>query len=277
MREYTEPTPIDLQAFSTGRILKESWEICTKYFGALVMPMFLMLVPGVLIVMFIPGKPGESLDNLVSGILLPIAVMGLNRSILMLKSEGLTPTLGQTFSAGSDYWWRGIKINIVTGLYGFVLGISIVLMIIPGALVVDTEALWGGILLAAGIVGSIWTLVWFCAHACLAMPAMADGRTSAFKSFEAGWELAKRNQSSTRPLFLAIAGISIGVLLILIGTAGLAIGLEICTEEVAIGLMMIPLFLSYTFGIAYFYIAVNLAYQALKPAPTEENQLPGAN
>ena len=46
MREYTEPTPIDLQAFSTGRILKESWEISTKYFGALVMPMFILMIPG---------------------------------------------------------------------------------------------------------------------------------------------------------------------------------------------------------------------------------------
>lgn len=277
MREYTEPTPIDLQAFSTGRVLKESWEISTKYFGALVMPLFLLMLPGFIIVMIVPGKPGESLNNLISAILCPIAVMGLNRAVLRLKTEGVIPSFSQTFTAGNEYWWRGFKINFVTGIYGIGIGIAIIVMILPGALLASKEALIGGILLTAGAIGCIWILIWFCTRACLAIPAMADNRTSASKAFDAGWDLAKKNADSTRRLVLAIAGISLGLLITFVGAVALAAFTGICSAEIAIGLLAIPALFLYIFCLAYFYVAMNLAYLALKPAPAEEPmQVPAA-
>jgi ABC-type transport system involved in cytochrome c biogenesis permease component len=75
MREYTEPTPVDLQSFSTGRILKESWEISTKYFGALVMPMVVLMIPGMIIAAAIDGKPGEAiLTFIVSVVMLAVLI-----------------------------------------------------------------------------------------------------------------------------------------------------------------------------------------------------------
>jgi hypothetical protein len=266
MREYTEPTPIDLQAFSTGRVLKESWEISTKYFGALVMPMFIVMLPVVGVSFLVPGKGGEAMNNFLSVFLTPFAVMGLHRSMLLLKAQGLTPRFGQTFAHGSDYWWRGIKIGIVSGLYCIPLILVIVVLIMPGAILIEKMEALGGFLLVLGVGLSLTLLAWFCGRACLVYAAMADDRTSSTKAFDAGWQITKGKLRHTLSLGFSILGIGLLTVLALVIVGAAAVGLELCRTEVAVGLLAIPAVLAYIFVLTYAHVATNLAYQALKPA-----------
>ena len=276
MREYTEPTPIDLQAFSTGRILKESWEICTKYFGALVMPMFILMIPGVIAAMIIDGKLGESIGNFVGGILMPIASMGINRSLIMLKREGTTPTLGTTFDHGCDYWWRGIRIGIVSGFYFLLLILVIIALILPGALLLSQSGIAGGFLLTLGVVASIWLSIWFVTRASLAIPSMADSSLDAFPAFAAGWKIAKENVAHTRTVVLALGGLGFAAFLFVIIVIAITSAVFVApgdgSGEAALGLLLFPALVLYAAGLTFAYVAINLTYQALKPAPTEETQ-----
>jgi membrane-anchored glycerophosphoryl diester phosphodiesterase (GDPDase) len=271
MREYTEPTPIDVQSFSAGRILKESWEISTRYFGALVMPMFLLMIPGVVIEVAAESKLIETLGNLVSGLLMPIASMGILRSVIMLKREGHGPVMGSTFDQGCAYWWSGIRIGIVTGLYFITLCFAIVALILPGSLLMRSSEFAGGLLLTVGILASIWLAIWFASRACLALPAMADSPESAFKSFDAGWKICKQNIQHTRKLFLFI--ILIGVLFAVVAGCVLIVPFAIANAggEGATGILaaifILPGLLLHAGWLSFFYVAFCLCYLNLKPAP----------
>jgi Membrane domain of glycerophosphoryl diester phosphodiesterase len=271
MHEYTENTPPELQSFSAGRILKESWEICTKYFGALVMPTLLITTPCLAVAFLVDGKAGESLTRVLNGILGPIATMGVHRAILRLKNGGITPSFNGTFKEGNDYWWRGFKINFVTGLFSIpIIGIAVVL-IFPGLMIwTKTKDAGAGLLLWIGILACVALITWFCSRACLVFPAMADGRTSASKAFSDGWKLTKGKTWSMVRFVLAITGMAIALMVGFILLGGIAVATELCTEDAAAALLMIPAFMTLVFGITYVNTATNLAYQSLKPMTSDE-------
>jgi len=278
MREYTEPTPVDLQAFSTGRILKESWEICTKYFGALVMPTVVLSLCGVPFVFILPEPIGELISNIISACLGPIALMGLYRSTLTLKSTGTSPSFSLTTSSGSEYWWRGIKIGCVIGLYTFCavlcgfLATSI--LWIPGILLMEdlkTAAITLFVFAGIGLTGF---LCWFGARACLAYAAMADEHHIAFESFSIAWEMTKGRLGQIASIGLAIAGIGLALLLMVSLFLALMFALEESVGVIALILLFIPGLLAYFFVLSWGHVALCLSYQALKPAPKEEQALP---
>ena len=280
MREYVEPTPVDLQAFSTGRILKESWEISTKYFGALVMPMVLIVLACLPIMFIIPGKGGELMNNILSSIFCPIAIMGLHHSILKLKSEGLTPTFSRTFSSGNEYWWRGIKIGMMSGIYALVLVIAGLLasaiLFVPGILLADKEPVVAGVLFVLAGIVFLSIMAWFGCRACLAYSAMADHHTSATKAFDLGWSLTKGNEGKTLRLGLVLTGLSIAVVIGFFIVGAILAGLEILGEPLIIGPLVLAALFAYFFLLSFTHVALNLAYQVLKPAPAEESPLPVA-
>lgn len=280
MREYTEPTPSNLQEFSAGRILKESWEICTKYFGALVMPAFILMIPAFAIAFLVPGKGGEALNNVYSAIFYPIAIMGLHHSVLRLKAEGMMPSFGRTFSFGSDYWWRGIKIGIVSGLYSLVLVLGALLasaiFFVPGILLVDKNKEAGVILfILAGIV-FLCIAAWFACRACLAYAAMADHQESATRAFEYGMSLTKGNERKTLKMGLAISGVALAVILGFVIVGAICEGSGVLEQPMTIGILGLAAVFAYVFLLCLAHVATHLAYQSLKPAPKEENQLPPA-
>lgn len=280
MREYTEPTPIDVQAFSAGNILKESWEICTKYFGALVMPPALIILAFFPIVFMVPGKAGEALNNVLLAIFSPIAVMGLHHSVLRLKAEGQAPTFGQTFSYGVEYWGRGFRIGLLLALYAmlFIVGamLAAAIPLVPGTMLVDKHPAPGAILIGIGGLVFLGLICWFLARTCLAYSAMADGLSSASRAFEFGWELTKTNMKKTLSLGFALLGITVLIAFVFIMAAVFmaAIGIE---EDTITAVLIFAGVLIYLFGLAYTHVCLCLTYQALKPAPKEENKLPGAN
>jgi len=280
MREYVEPTPVDLQAFSTGRILKESLEICTKYFGALVTPMLLIVLACLPIMFIVGGKAGEALNNILSGVFGPIAVMGLHHSILKLKSEGQIPSFSRTFSYGNAYWWRGIKIVIVSGLYALVLLIGALLaaaiFYVPGILLVDKEPMAGGVLFVLAGILFLCIAAWFGSRACFAFSAMADHQTSATKAFDIGWSLTKGNERKALRLGLVVTGLAMVVVMGFIIVGAILAGLKILGEPVLVGVFAIASLFAYFFLLSYTHVAFNLAYQALKPAPREDSPLPAA-
>jgi hypothetical protein len=281
MREYSEPTPVDVQAFSAGRILKESWEICMKYFGALVMPLVLIILACMPSVFIIPGKPGEALNNILLAIFMPIGVMGLHHSVLRLKSEGKLPTFAQTFSFGSEYWGRGFRIGLILGLYTFlvIIGgmIAAAIPFVPGTMLVDKYPIPGAILVGLGVLLFLGALAWFAARSCLAYSAMADGLTSATRAYDVAWEITKTNTKKTLSLGFALLGITVIIIFFFILAAAIMTGFQIADEDAITAVLTFAGILVYLFGLAYIHVCLCLTYQALKPAPKEENQLPGAN
>lgn len=281
MREYTEPTPVDVQSFSAGRILKESWEISTKFFGALVMPMVVLSLCGVPFVFILPEPIGNLISNIINAILGPIALMGLYRSTLILKSTGTSPSFSSTTSSGTEYWWRGIKIGCVIGLYtvcAVLVGIlATALLWIPGILLMEefkTAAITLFVFAGIGLTGF---LCWFGARACLAYAAMADERSRAFDSFSIAWDMTKGRLGEIASIGLALAGIGLALLVMASLFLALMFALDESVGVIVLVLLFIPGLLAYFFVLSWSHVALCLAYQALKPAPSEENQLPGAN
>ena len=277
MREYTEPTPVDVQSFSAGRILKESWEISTRYFGALVMPLALVILAFFPIVFVVPGKAGEALNNVLLAIFSPIAVMGLHHSVLRLKAEGQAPTFGQTLSYGVEYWGRGFRIGLLLALYAmlFIVGamLAAAIPLVPGTMLVDKHPASGAILIGIGGLVFLGLICWFLARTCLAYSAMADGLSSASRAFEFGWELTKNNTKKTLSLCFALLGITVLIAFVFIMAAVFmaATGIE---EDTIAAVLIFAGVLIYLFGLSYIHVCLCLTYQALKPAPKEENQLP---
>lgn len=277
MREVTENTPPDLQAFSTARILKESWEISTKYFGALVMPVVVIILACTLPVFIFPGKGGEVMNNVLAAIFSPIAFMGLQHSVLRLKSQGKEPTFSSTFSFGHEYWGRGFRLGWILGLYTFLLVIGAMIAaaipFVPGTMLIDKHAVPGAILVGLGGLLFLGALAWFGARSCLAYSAMADGLTSATRAFELGWEMTKSHVKKTLSLGFALTGILVIIIFLFVLAAVFMSALEI-EEDISVAVLVFGGVLAYLFGLAYTHICLNLTYQALKPAPKEENQLP---
>jgi hypothetical protein len=279
MREYVETTPSDLQAFSIGRILRESWEICTKYFGALVMPMTILMLCGTPFIFIVEKPYGGLLNNFISGLLGPIAVMGLYRSILSLKAAGKVPTFAATLAEGNDYWWRGFKIAMILGLFTVVAlmaGLMVgAIFLIPGFMLTDKNQIVAGVLIVIGVIIVIAVLAWYASRACLCYAAMADGRTSATDAFKAAWSMTKGKIGKTLAIGAIIAGIGLAFLWLVAVFLALMFAVS---NEAGLGgvfLALIPSLLLYFFLICYSHVAMGLTYQAFKPAPPEE-PLPGA-
>lgn len=281
MREYTEPTPADVQSFSAGRILKEAWEICTKYFGALVMPLALVILAFFPIVFMVPGKAGEALNNVLLAIFSPIAVMGLHHAVLRLKADGQAPSFGQTFSYGVEYWGRGFRIGLLLALYAMLLivgaMIAAAIPLVPGTMLVDKYPVPGAGLIGIGGLVFLGLICWFLARTCLAYSAMADGMTSASRAFEVSWEMTKQNTKKTLSLGFALLGITVVIIFFFIMAVAIMSGFQIADKDTVTAVLIFVGVLVYLFGLAYAHVCLSLTYQALKPAPKEENQLPGAN
>ena len=272
MREYTEPTPIDLQAFSTVRILKESWEISTKYFGALVMPMFLILIPSIFLAYITENKAFDVLHRAYFTFVVPLVMIGIHRAVLNLKEKGLQPNFNETWREGNECWWRGIKANWYSQL---ALGLTILgslLLLLPGILIMDSNELVGWLLLAAGIPAAIALLTWCTLRIFLTMPAMADGQTSSRKSFNISLTLTKGNVKKMLPFAYAFIGILLGLTLALFIVFMIAAVIGDGRDESmeALGeLIVIPLAAALVFAMTYGMTVSTLTYIALRPAPAE--------
>jgi membrane-anchored glycerophosphoryl diester phosphodiesterase (GDPDase) len=273
MREYTEPTPIDLQAFSTGRILKESWEICTKYFGALVMPMFLILVPSIFLAYITENKAFDMIHRAYFTFIVPLVMIGIHRAVLNLKEKGIRPTFNETWREGNECWWRGIKANWYSQL---ALGLSMLgsfLLLLPGILVMHSDEMVGWLLLAVGIPAAIALLTWCTLRIWLTMPAMADGQTSSRKAFNISLSLTEGKVRKLLPFAYAFIGILLGLALALFMVFMIAAIISDGRDESmeALGeLIFIPLVASFIFGLTYGMTVSTLTYIALRPAPKEE-------
>jgi len=256
MYETPEHTPNIQKKLPTNEIFKESWHLSIKYFTALVLPHFIIYIP-IFILAFIFGflgveKSYTQIANFVVGLVGVIVSMGIHRVILRLKTEGIEPRFKQVFSEGYDNWWRGIKVNFITGLYSIPVIILCTILIIPSVTV-------GGILAIIAVITSLSFLVWFVCRACLAAAAMADQQSSAFESFAYGWDLTKGRTLQILKILLAMFG---AILLIVVLPFTL---INIFFRD---PLILIPIYLGlcivYMFCLAFMQIIFNLIYQNFK-------------
>jgi hypothetical protein len=256
MYEAPEHTPIIQKKLPTNEIFKDSWHLSIKYFTALVLPHLIISIP-ILIVAFLGvflgvEKTYKEIANFVIGLAWVIISMGIHRVILRLKTEGIEPRFEQVFSEGYDYWWRGIKVNFMAGLYSIPVFILCTILIIPSVAV-------GGILAIIAVITSLSFLVWFVCRACLAAAAMADQQSSAVESFAYGWDLTKGRTLQILKILLAI----LGAILLLVVLPFTLINIFFRDP-----LILIPIYLGlwivYMFCIAFAQTIFNLIYQNLK-------------
>jgi len=274
MYEAPEHTPAIQQKLPANEIFRDSLHLSIKYFTALVLPYLIIYIP-ILILAFIFGflgvqKSYTQIANFVIGLVGVIVNMGIHRAILRLKTEGIEPRFEQVFSEGYDYWWRGIKVNFITGLYFIPVIILCAILIIPSVIIIESNKTVGGILTIIAVITSLSFLVYFVCRACLAAVAMADQQSSAFESFAYGWNLTKGRTLQILKILLAIL-CAIMLFVVLPFTL-----INIFFRD---PLILIPIYLGlwtvYMFCTAFMQIIFNLIYQNLKSlnqnTPKEEN------
>jgi hypothetical protein len=144
---------------------------------------------------------------------------------------------------------------------------------VPGTMLIDQHTVPGSILVGLGGLVFLGALAWFAARSCLAYSAMADGLTSATRAFELGWEMTKPHIKKTLSLGFALTGILVIIIFLFVLAGVLMSALEF-EEDIISALLIFGGVLTYLCGLAYTHISLCLTYQALKPAPKEENQLP---
>jgi len=265
MREYTEPTPIDVQAFSSGRILKESWEICTKYFGALVMPLVVAVIPAAMAGVIFTGLTGLNSYGLFIHAAVLLVVFGIHGVLISLKSKGETPAFSKVFALGSRLWAKGTLAALIMAAC---IGISyflFVLLVLPGILLwVNTKQAYAGMLIWAGFLAGITQMSWCLIRVGLTLPAVADDKTNPIQAIVRAWRITRGKVRTVLPLFSIIAGILLLLFIILIILANVLSGGQ--NDEFFMGVFV--LFIGLPF-FAFVTVAINLSYLALKPAPEE--------
>lgn len=271
MNEFNSPQVINHQKLQSIKILKDSWFLSKKYFTALVVPFFIITIPSVFVVFALPGKSGENLSNVISAILWPIAAMGTHRSLLLLKTDNIDPTFTKTFAEGCDYWWRGIKINIVKLFYLIPVLILCVLLIAPATYMVGKNDVLGSVLMVIALVVSAAFFAWFFSRSCLVLVVMADNQTSATKSFNQGWEMTKGRTSEIQKIALVLIGFFL-VSLFLIVAVSLAIHSVFGNDPLIVIPSLLLLWIIYAYCLTYIDIVCNLIYQTLKPLGQNQNK-----
>ena len=270
MREYTEPTPIDLQAFSTVRILKESWEISTKYFGAVVMPMVIAVIPSAMADVIFTGLTGLNSYGLFIYAAMLLVVFGIHGAIISLKSNGETPTFSKVFSLGSCLWPRGILAALIMAACIAISYFMFVLLVVPGIFLwVNTKQAYAGMLLWAGILAGIALMSWCLIRVGLALPAVADDKTNPIQAIARSWKITRGKVRMVLPLFSIFAGVLLLLFIILLILANTLSGGQ--NDEFFMGIFVLLIGLPF---FAFITVAINLTYLALKPAPAEDNPLP---
>jgi hypothetical protein len=141
-------------------------------------------------------------------------------------------------------------------------------------MLIDKHAVPGAILVGLGGLLFLGALAWFAARSCLAYSAMADGLTSASRAYDVGWEMTKSQVKKTLSLGFALTGILVVIIFVFIMAGVVLTSLEVAEEDTIVAMITFAAIVTYLFGIAYTHVCLNLTYQALKPAPKEENQLP---
>lgn len=265
MREVTETTPPDLQAFSAGRILKESWEICTMYFGALVMPVVVAVIPAAMAGVIFTGITGLNSYGLFIHAAVLLVVLGIHGTLIRLKKTGETPAFSKVFSLGSCLWAKGTLAALIMAACIAISYFLFVLLVLPGILLwVNTKQAYAGMLLWAGFLAGITQMSWCLIRVGLTLPAVADDQTNPIQATARAWRITRGKVRTVLPLFSIIAGILLLLFIILIILANMLSGGQ--NDEFFMGVFV--LFIGLPF-FAFVTVAINLSYLALKPSPEE--------
>lgn len=263
MREYTEPTPPDVQSFSAGRILKESWEICTKYFGALVMPMVFAVIPAAMAGVIFTGLTGlNSYGSFIHAVIL-LVVFGIHGAVFSLKNNGQTPTFSKVFSLGSCLWAKGTLAALMMAACIAVSYFLFVLLVMPGLVLwVNTKQAYAGMLIWAGFLSGVSQMSWCLIRVGLTLPAIADDKTKPVQAIARAWKITSGKVRTILPIYSIIAGALIFLSIVLLVLTNISYGRQ--DDEFITGAYV--LFIGLPFFV-FVTVAQSLTYLALKPAP----------
>lgn len=272
MYEAPENPPVLQSELSIRKTLKDSWGLSTKYFNALVIPFLIILIPNLCLWL---SRKEESSFGILTLMLPPIAIMGIHRSLFLLKSEGKHPTLRQTFEHGNEYWGRGFKLDLVNFLYLIPLLVLIICFMTPSFRVVDKNSAIWAVYFLSGLTISVILFYLFLARTCIAPAAMADKKLGAFEAYRLAWTLTKGKTSKITLLVATISAIFVFVLIPIFFLFGGILGILLCalfgiksdfSESHILWIPIILLFwFIYGFYITYIHISYNIIYQKLRP------------
>jgi hypothetical protein len=258
MREYTEPPVLPTQTpfHNVNEVspFKEGLELLKANFWALIGPYLALGILGACAL--------QGLWDLIFGTAL---MMGANISLLEYKAQGTPFSFGRTISVGFSNWWKGFKINFVTGLFATLVVVIVLAVILPGAFLIEegNAPIFGGVLLTVGFLGSLYACYWFLSRCFLGQACMADNGISASHCFNKAYNMAKSNQALLRPIAFTFMGIWLAI--VVIGLLLIVINIELAQdyrEGASIGVVMVsPL---YCIVVSYQRLVLNLAYQRIR-------------
>lgn len=224
-----EITPLEAEKprpFPTGAIIKEAWQISTKYFWPLTMAIFVIQLPERILICTVKEKQSWQIsawyEMLVSG----FVFVGIHRSIYKLKSEGITPTFAGIFEEGQPYYGRNFRMSWIANLMSvFLIGIIAALMI-PGAFAfrngsdAPSSYVLPGIISLAGLL----IVAWWAIRIFMCRAVLADDAAGAMKAIGQTFSLSKGKVLTLAPVVMSQAGIYLAWLILHMMTYLLIVG-----------------------------------------------------
>jgi hypothetical protein len=271
MEEITPTKAPRPQAFPTGAIIKEAWQICTTYFWPITMAIFVIQIPEKTLTVLADGNPAWNISFWYEALVSGFVFVGIYRSIYRLKAEGIAPTFSGIYGEGQPYYGRNFRLILSFNIYSILVMVGVVVLILPCAIFYRDSANnpWAAMLLAISSIIGVIILTWWAARLFIYRAVLADESTGATKAIEEAFRLTKGKALKVTPLLLFMLGVlTIFVLFFLGSYLLIAGGLEDVPKSTEVKIVLLSS-LPFAFMEAFGVTLAALAYLHLK----EESRL----
>ena len=196
-------------AFPTGGIIKEAWQISTTYFWPLTLAIFLIQIPETILVSLANDNQAWKISCLYDALVSGFVFVGAYRTVFRLKSTGVPPTFGDIFREGQPFYGRNFRLIWLSGIFTAIVVLGVVIIILPClALLRDgRNEPWSYALLATSIVIGTAMISWWAARLFFYRAALSDDATGAMKAIEESFRLTKGKVMTVAPLLISMLGI----------------------------------------------------------------------
>jgi hypothetical protein len=198
--DYFTSDKIPHAHLSVGEVIKESW-ISTLAMPQMTWAVFVLHLP---VTIFISSLPNDLELNyalaiftfynlLISG----FVFFGIYRAVFVYKNNNVCTSFGHIFVEGLPYWWRNIKLTILTGFYVFALTLCVAILPVVTLLASEQFAakytllfyLLAGVFLMIGLFFAVRVI----ASISICFPRLADSRKSASEAISYSSKATKLN------------------------------------------------------------------------------------
>ena len=209
MEEITATKATGPNAFPTGAIIKEAWQICTTFFWPLTLAILLIQIPEKLLVSLAPDNQAWKISLWYEAIVSGFVFVGVYRTIYRLRSHGIPPTLSDIYAEGQPFYGRNFRLVWSFNLFTILILLGLALIVVPSFMLLRDRGNETGpiMLFAASVIISALVLSWWGARLFIYRAVLADDSTGATKAIEEAFRLTKGKAMKVLPLLLCMFGL----------------------------------------------------------------------